>query len=300
MGDMTMHVSSTTMSTSTTAMHVMPMLPTTTATATGKMIMDTAMGPMHSMSMSNMVGSAGRICQVQMLWNWNTIGSCFITPQWQIGTKGGMVGTCFGVVFLVVALEMLRRATKEFDRWIVRRHNRKQAGTALAASSPASGARSQQDSPADDHSAGQDSVAITAERGMDGADSRNSSSPAAGFDGDGAGLSGGSGGGGDAAVSVVQEEEKAGQVAVGGDMNNYRAPPCRPKIWQQGLRALLHTAQFTVAYIIMLLAMTYNGYIIMSIIIGAYLGSFIFSWETLSYGTRSNTSAGDEATVCCS
>lgn len=47
--------------------------------------------------------------------------------------------------------------------------------------------------------------------------------------------------------------------------------------------------------------MNYNGYIIISIIIGAYLGSFLFSWEALSDGTRSNTSAaGDEATVCCS
>ncbi|ROV99837.1 hypothetical protein VSDG_03069 [Cytospora chrysosperma] len=290
MGDMTMHVSSTTMSTSTTAMHVMPLPPTTTATATGNMAMENALGSMHSMSMRNM-----------MLWNWNTIGSCFITPQWQIGTKGGMVGTCSGVVFLVAALEMLRRATKEFDRCIVRRQNRKQSGIAPTATSPAPGARSQQDSPADDHSSGQDSAAITVEGGMDGAESRKSSSPAAGSDGAGAaGVSGGSGGG-DAAVSVgQQEEEKAGQVALGGDMSNRRAPPCRPNIWQQGLRALLHTAQFTVAYIIMLLAMTYNGYIIMSIIIGAYLGSFIFSWETLSYGTRSNTSAGDEATVCCS
>lgn len=283
MGDMTMHVSSTTMSTSTTAMHVMPLPPTTTATATGNMAMENALGSMHSMSMRNMVGSAGRICQIQvhvthpyhptssrthpprtdlltptslndveqMLWNWNTIGSCFITPQWQIGTKGGMVGTCFGVVFLVAALEMLRRATKEFDRCIVRRQNRKQSGIAPTATSPAPGARSQQDSPADDHSSGQDSAAISVEGGMDGAESRKSSSPAAGSDGAGSGVSGGSGGG-DAAVSVGQEEEKAGQVALGGDMNNRRAPPCRPNIWQQGLRALLHTAQFTVAYIIML------------------------------------------------
>lgn len=48
------------------------------------------------------------------------------------------------------------------------------------------------------------------------------------------------------------------------------------------------------------LAMNYNGYIIISIIIGAYLGSFLFSWESLSQNSGSNTSAGEEATVCCS
>ncbi|KAI4208449.1 MAG: hypothetical protein LQ349_009711 [Xanthoria aureola] len=52
-----------------------------------------------------------------------------------------------------------------------------------------------------------------------------------------------------------------------------------PTVFQQAIRALLHMLQFAVAYFIMLLAMYYNGYIIICIIIGAYLGSFIFSWE---------------------
>ncbi|KAL8997786.1 MAG: hypothetical protein Q9169_003035 [Polycauliona sp. 2 TL-2023] len=52
-----------------------------------------------------------------------------------------------------------------------------------------------------------------------------------------------------------------------------------PTVFQQAIRALLHMLQFAVAYFIMLLAMYYNGYIIISIIIGAYLGAFIFSWE---------------------
>ncbi len=58
----------------------------------------------------------------------------------------------------------------------------------------------------------------------------------------------------------------------------------RPSIFQQAVRAGLHTLQFTVAYFIMLLAMYYNGYIIICIIIGAYLGSFVFSWETIKLG----------------
>ncbi|KAL8655190.1 MAG: hypothetical protein Q9226_003150 [Calogaya cf. arnoldii] len=52
-----------------------------------------------------------------------------------------------------------------------------------------------------------------------------------------------------------------------------------PTVFQQAIRALLHMLQFAVAYFIMLLAMYYNGYIIISIIIGAYIGAFIFSWE---------------------
>jgi solute carrier family 31 (copper transporter), member 1 len=56
----------------------------------------------------------------------------------------------------------------------------------------------------------------------------------------------------------------------------------RPDILQQVIRALFHMVQFAVAYFIMLLAMSYNGYIMISIIIGAFLGSFVFSWEPIS------------------
>ncbi|KAI1658071.1 hypothetical protein F4813DRAFT_357254 [Daldinia decipiens] len=42
--------------------------------------------------------------------------------------------------------------------------------------------------------------------------------------------------------------------------------------------------QFAVAYFVMLLAMYYNGYIIISIFVGAYIGAFIFHWEYLGWG----------------
>ncbi|KAI8957605.1 Ctr-domain-containing protein [Daldinia sp. FL1419] len=60
-----------------------------------------------------------------------------------------------------------------------------------------------------------------------------------------------------------------------------RDTPFRPKFWQQAIRAFLHTLQFAVAYWIMLLAMYYNGYVIICIIIGAFIGFFILQWERL-------------------
>ena len=52
-----------------------------------------------------------------------------------------------------------------------------------------------------------------------------------------------------------------------------------PTVWQQGVRAGVYTLQFAVAYVVMLLAMYYNGYIIICIFIGAFVGFFIFSWD---------------------
>ncbi|KAI2618943.1 Ctr-domain-containing protein [Hypomontagnella submonticulosa] len=74
------------------------------------------------------------------------------------------------------------------------------------------------------------------------------------------------------------------------------AAPFRPNVWQQTIRALLHTLHFAVAYWIMLLAMYYNGYIIICIIIGAFIGFFIFQWERV--GPRDINKAGKDATGC--
>ena len=60
-----------------------------------------------------------------------------------------------------------------------------------------------------------------------------------------------------------------------------RRSTVRPRIQQQIVRALIHMLQFAVAYFIMLLAMYYNGYIIICILIGAFLGFAIFSGERL-------------------
>lgn len=55
----------------------------------------------------------------------------------------------------------------------------------------------------------------------------------------------------------------------------------RPSPIQQSIRALLHMVTFAIAYFVMLLAMYYNGYFIICIFIGAYLGAFVFTWERI-------------------
>ncbi|THZ22364.1 Ctr-domain-containing protein [Aureobasidium pullulans] len=68
----------------------------------------------------------------------------------------------------------------------------------------------------------------------------------------------------------------------------------KPTLPQQMVRALLHCLQFAVAYFIMLLAMYYNGYLIICIFIGAYLGFFVFGWEKLGGDSEKSH---DEATL---
>ena len=80
----------------------------------------------------------------------------------------------------------------------------------------------------------------------------------------------------------------------------FRATPL-----QQLVRSAIHAATFGVAYIIMLLAMYFNGYIIISIIIGSFIGKFLCDWlvQRVPIGGRMATQGGDRAveepTVCC-
>ncbi|GAB0144808.1 hypothetical protein EsHS_00005265 [Epichloe bromicola] len=61
-------------------------------------------------------------------------------------------------------------------------------------------------------------------------------------------------------------------------------PPFRPSVLQQAVRAFLHMLAFFVGYILMLLAMYYNGYLLLCIFLGAFFGAFIFQWEALVPG----------------
>lgn len=73
-----------------------------------------------------------------MLWNWNIIDSCFIASSWRITSKGMFAGSCIGVVLLVMSLEFMRRAVKEYDRYLVNNHvaAHSDAGSASSTSIP--------------------------------------------------------------------------------------------------------------------------------------------------------------------
>ncbi|KAK4154423.1 copper transport protein ctr4 [Chaetomidium leptoderma] len=192
---------------------------TTTGSAAGAAATGAAGG------MGGMGGGNG--CKISMLWNWNTIDSCFLASSWKITSNGVFAGSCIGVVLLVISLEMLRRAVKEYDRFLVNKHVKTQIVT-------------------------------------------GSGSP-----------------------KTMSDDGSPAPACITAAGKGYR-----PTILEQAIRALLHMLQFAVAYFVMLLAMYYNGYIIICIFLGAYIGSFIFHWEPLGTGGQ-QTSASKEATVCC-
>ena len=127
-----------------------------------------------------------------------------------------MAGSCTGVICLVMILEGLRRAAREYDSYILR-------SFAAAKKYPRE----------------------------------------------------------TALLSEGNSEQNKSPIVVNAEAATAPKQQFRPNVFQQLVRALLHMLQFAVAYFIMLLAMYFNGYIIISILIGVFLGAFIFSWQRM-------------------
>lgn len=159
----------------------------------------------NSTSTDHDMGGMGMSCKISMLWNWNTVGACFISDQWRISSKGVFAGTIIGIFLIVVAIELVRRMAREYDRRLIREY------AARLEQQPAS--------------------------------EKLPMSPGA----------------------------LAGQI--------------RPTIGQQAIRSTLYMIQFGAGYMMMLLAMYYNGYIlIFGIFLGGFVGHFLTAWDTVGHG----------------
>jgi copper transporter 1 len=182
-------------------------------------------------------------------------------------------GSCIGVICLVLILELLRRVGREYDAFILRRARL----TRMYMSGP-----SDASDPSEVGNITYQSVSTddTASKTTD-CDRCCKAPPYATTQDD--------------AISTAPDSSsttkhlKHNAVSNGAPILAGPLPPrsgvldpYRPSIVEQIVRALLHMLQFAVAYFIMLLAMYFNGYIIICIFIGAFLGSLIFSWEPVS------------------
>lgn len=205
-------------------------------------------------SMSMDMGSTGSTCKLSsMLWNWETIDSCFLTEGWHNQTRGDFAGTCIGVVFLVVLIEFVRRCQREYDRSLLRawsqRNHRLSSQTTIAST----------------------------------LDPRYSS-----------------------LIKKAKTYVLSDPIfpVLRKDMNSSFYTP---GIWEQAVRSSFYLLQFAGAYFTMLLAMYYNGYIIICIFIGAFLGNYMFGSDSFKPASVSvihqellaEDQSKTEATCCC-
>ncbi|CUS20233.1 LAQU0S01e02014g1_1 [Lachancea quebecensis] len=235
--------------------------------------------PLIKMAMGSS-SSSKKSCKISMLWNWYTIDTCFIARSWRNDTKGKFAGSCIGCFLLVVAAQWLNRVSRQFDIELAKRRKLKVIAkyNNLPNSDDTSGL-----SLSD--SAAQALEQLLAEPGWKTSLKAVGSTLShtwflANFKDEFAGLEG--------IASCCST-----------NIDVY------PTLLDHILRSLVFVLQWGLSYIIMLLFMYYNGYIIISCLIGALVGRLLFNFEPLTTcggAGSSNTVAHDKEAndrKCC-
>lgn len=53
-------------------------------------------------------------CQISMVWNWQTIDSCFLAHTWHVTSRGMFAGSCIGLFFWMLAFAWFKRVCQEY------------------------------------------------------------------------------------------------------------------------------------------------------------------------------------------
>ncbi|PWY79936.1 Ctr copper transporter family protein [Aspergillus eucalypticola CBS 122712] len=229
----------------------------TTETTTSA-IMDASITATMPMAM------ASTNCKISMLWNWNTMDVCFISSSWHITSPSMFAGSCIGVILLVICLELLRRVASEYDAFIINRARLK--------------AQSLDADTDTDTENDQPNIAVPNDHPTD----RPVKKPIPWTQ------SGSLSALPPVPESAEEKEEEEDNEPMPNAPETTSHPSIHPKNQskfifrpskiEQLIRATLHVLQFAVAYFVMLLGMYYNGYIILCIFVGAFVGFLLFSW----------------------
>ncbi|KAJ5289921.1 Histone deacetylase RPD3 [Penicillium atrosanguineum] len=225
-------------------------------------------------------------CKISMLWNWDTIDTCFLAKSWHVRSHGAFAGSCIGVICLVLVLELLRRLGREYDALILRRarlNRMYMPGSSATSDQVKVNKRSYRSISTDDDASKTSSSDAICKTHLQ--NDRITAAPVSSLSLDR-----------DSASTPISDRPLAEDPGITESYRPCVMEPYRPSAVEQVVRAFMHMLQFAVAYFIMLLAMYFNGYIIICIFIGAFLGSLIFSWEPVSLNKENDATT---VTKCC-
>ncbi|KAH7180592.1 Ctr copper transporter family-domain-containing protein [Fusarium sp. MPI-SDFR-AT-0072] len=252
---------------------------------------------------------AGNCTENPMLWNWNTIGTCFISKAWHIDSGGKFGITCVGAFMLVMILEFLARVSREWERHRFARSAPNSqgpyapaAGIELAVLQPAApqpaAPQPAAPQPAAPQPAAPQPAAPQPAAPQPAAPQPAAPQPAAPQPDD-------------IQPDDIQPVASRPASATGpnngkdaSDANNDANPIpnfCPSFVEHAFIKALLHTVQCIITYILILMAVSFNGYIIISMFIGAYVGALCFQRDPMAETRNPNAyqRAFQQPVVCC-
>ncbi|PQE30941.1 hypothetical protein CJF32_00007947 [Rutstroemia sp. NJR-2017a WRK4] len=81
-----------------------------------------AAGSDNTMSMSMAMDMSGNSCKLSMLLNWSTIDTCYLTSSFHVHSTFQFVLVVLLCFLLPIALELLRRYQRTYDRYLRVKH----------------------------------------------------------------------------------------------------------------------------------------------------------------------------------
>ncbi|KAK8038718.1 hypothetical protein PG993_007129 [Apiospora rasikravindrae] len=68
------------------------------------------------------------VCKVNLLWNWDTIDTCFLAPSWYNNSTIKFAFSCIFVFIFAVTLQVFYHSLKTFDAaLLLKEHNRRES-----------------------------------------------------------------------------------------------------------------------------------------------------------------------------
>ncbi|EXL82336.1 hypothetical protein FOPG_04595 [Fusarium oxysporum f. sp. conglutinans race 2 54008] len=210
---------------------------------------------------------AGNCTENPMLWNWNTIGTCFISKAWYMDSGGKFGITCFGAFIGAPNSQGPYAPAAGIELAVLQPATAQPAAAQPAAAQPAAAQpAAAQPAAAQPAAAQPDDIQPVASRpasatgpsnGKDANDANNDANPIPNF--------------------------------------------CPSFVEHAFINAILHTVQCIITYILILMAVSFNGYIIISMFIGAYVGALCFQRDPLTETRNPNAyqRAFQQPVVCC-
>lgn len=208
--------------------------------------------PIEVQNKMNMGPKDPHACKISMLWNWYTIDSCFLSKTWHVHNRGMFAGTCIGLFFWVVAYCWYHRFIVEYDTAII-------------------------DSKLMETDACLDCCGPSVENASNSSEEKNSSGEN---------------------IDTKTQVKRPGSDFWTPLLNTFSHKwfvfrsnnngKIYPSAIEHVFRSGLYLCEWTVSYLIMLMWMYYNGYLIITMILGYFFGQLIFNYTPLTVVDRKN------------
>lgn len=208
----------------------------------------------QKMDMAGSGAATSHKCKISMLWNWYTIDSCFFARSWHVTSRGMFAGTCIGIFFWVISYCWLHRFIVEYDNSII---NFKQKKHGIDACQSCCGPAGESNNIANTDDSSEDKHSSSDHQVID----VNTNRP-----------------GSDIWAPLLQTFSHRWFIGWLKKKDNVIYPNPLEHIGRSGL----YLMEWTISYLLMLMWMYYNGYVIITMILGYFFGQLIFNYTPLT------------------